>query len=158
MATNVKQCLLFYGVNTLAWLTIPWFTLGEHTSSIQRQCYIVSLMQLTYLSVFPPPQIHAHMITYLIPIYYLYRTHAFGIFATTEQKLMAHNAAECTICAVKAFALISCMVYFRVLPIKHAHGAPYDNWQREAMLDITKKSEGLPHEIRPEQHYQAVPV
>ena len=52
---------------------------------------------------------------------------------------MRHSAAECTICAVKAFALMSCFVYFRVVPEKHTMGMPYDNLLRESMLDIAKK-------------------
>ena len=115
-------------------------------------------MQLTYVNVFPPPQLHAHMMTYLMPIYYLYRTHIFGIFATIEQKLMAHNAVECTICCVKAFALVSCMIWFRQEPIKFVEGAPFDNETREMQLNITKKSvDSSLHEIRPAlQHYNTL--
>ena len=94
------------------------------------------------------------MMTYFVPIYYLYRTHIFGIFATIEQKLMAHNAVECTICCVKAFALVSCMIWFRQEPIKFVEGAPFDNEDREMLLNITKKSGNGSLKVNmPAKHY-----
>ena len=41
--TNYKQTICFYSIHLLIVLTVPWFTLGEHVSSIVRQCFIVAI-------------------------------------------------------------------------------------------------------------------
>lgn len=82
---------------------------------------------MAYVSVFPPPLVHALISMYFMVVYFLYRTHAFNMLAAEHQKLVQHSAAECTICAFKAFGLISLMMYYRVVPVKMAIDMPFDN-------------------------------
>lgn len=126
-ASDLKQCICHYSIHVLIVLTVPWFTIGEHVSSMTRQSFIAALAQITYVSMFPPPLLHALIGMYFMPVYFLYRTHAFNMLASEHQKTVQHSAAECTICAFKSFTLISAMMYYRVVPVKMALNMPYDN-------------------------------
>jgi energy-coupling factor transporter transmembrane protein EcfT len=79
---NIPQTLLFYSIHALISLTIPWFTIGEHVSSITRQCFVAAIYQLAYVSVFPPPLVHALISAYFMAVYFLFRTHAFNMLAS----------------------------------------------------------------------------
>lgn len=82
--TNIKQTVNYYLMLLLFAFTIPLFTYGEHVSSNARQCFIASVMALTYVVIFPPPIIHALIGAYLCCVHYLYRTHAFQQLASLE--------------------------------------------------------------------------
>lgn len=56
------------------------------------------------------------------------------MLAAEHQKLVQHSAAECTICAFKAFGYFSVMCYYRVVPVKMAIDMPFDNLKREQLL------------------------
>jgi hypothetical protein len=111
---NLKQSVCFYSILVLFAFTIPVFTLGETVSSNSRQTFLMSVTCFCYIQIFPPPLIHGLIGSYLTITHYLYRTHAFTVFASPEQKYMAHSAAECTICAIKGATLVSVMIYFRI--------------------------------------------
>jgi hypothetical protein len=136
---NVRQTITFYLMHILLALTVPWFTLGEHVSSMTRQCFIVGVSQIVYTCTFPPPLMHALISMYIMPCYFLYRTHAFNMLSNEAQKLVQHTAAECTICAFKCFTLVSVMMYYRVVPVAMVEGMPFDNESRENLLVISKK-------------------
>jgi hypothetical protein len=91
----------------------------------------MSVTCICYIQIFPPPLIHGLVGSSMTIVHFLYRTHAFNVLASVEQKLMPHSAAECTICAIKGATLVSVMIYFRVQPLFDIEDQPFDNRTRE---------------------------
>jgi hypothetical protein len=41
--SDLKSTLCYYCIHLLLLMTVPWFTVGEHVSSMTRQCFIVGV-------------------------------------------------------------------------------------------------------------------
>lgn len=60
-------------------MTAPWFTSIESLDNVTRQCFTVAITQLTYIFIFPPPLLHAIIVAYQIPFYFIIRIYLFEL-------------------------------------------------------------------------------